>query len=190
MMEAMRILKETGLKMRRTVRIGLWTGEEQGYFGSRAYVKEHFADRATMQVKPDHAKLSVYFNLDNGTGAIRGVYLQNNEPVAPVFSSWMEPFRNMGMTTLAIRNTGGTDHLAFDEVGLPGFQFIQDPVEYDSRTHHTSMDVYERIQANDMMRNAVIVASFAYQAANRDERLPRKPMPRPPAQTGRGAATN
>ena len=179
MMEAMRILKATGLRLRRTVRIGLWTGEEEGILGSRAYVTEHFADRTTMETKPAHAKFSGYFNVDNGTGAIRGVYLQGNEAIAPVFRAWMEPFKNLGMTTLTIRNTGGTDHLSYDAVGLPGFQFIQDPIEYDSRTHHSNMDVYDRVQAADMMQNAVIVASFVYHAANRDDLLPRKPMPRP-----------
>ena len=185
MMEAMRILKQSGLKLRRTVRIGLWSGEEEGLLGSRAYVKDHFADPTTMQLKPEHAKLSGYFNVDNGTGAIRGVYLQGNEAVAPIFSAWMEPFRNAGMTMLTIRNTGGTDHLSYDAVGLPGFQFVQDPVEYDTRTHHSNQDVYERIQAQDMMQNAAIVASFVYSTANRDEKLPRKPLPRPQP-TGRG----
>jgi Zn-dependent M28 family amino/carboxypeptidase len=185
MMEAMRILKTAGLKPRRTVRIALWGAEEQGLFGSAAYVAAHFGDRVTLQLKPEHPKLSAYYNVDNGTGAIRGVYLQGNEAIAPIFQSWMEPLRNLGMTTLAIRNTGGTDHTSYDAVGLPGFQFIQDPVEYDSRTHHSSQDVYERIQPDDMMRNAVIVASFAYHTANREEKLPRKPLPR--AQTaGRG----
>jgi hypothetical protein len=179
MMEAMRILKATGLKMRRTVRIGLWTGEEEGLLGSRAYVTQHFGDRTDMKLKPDHAKFSAYFNVDNGTGAIRGVYLQGNESVAPIFQAWMQPLKNLGMTTLSIRNTNGTDHLSFDAVGLPGFQFIQDPVEYDSRTHHSNMDVYERIQASDLMKDAVIVATFAYHAANRDEKLPRKPLPQP-----------
>ena len=187
MMEAMRILKTAGLRLRRTVRLGLWSGEEQGIFGSAAYVREHFADRQTMALLPDHGKLAGYFNVDNGTGAIRGVYLQGNEAVAPVFHSWMEPFRNLGMTTLAIRGTNGTDHLSFDAVGLPGFQFIQDPLEYDSRTHHSNQDVYERVQPDDMMRNAVIVASFVYHAANRDEKLPRKPLPRAPQGRGRGA---
>ena len=163
MMEAMRILKTSGVKLRRTVRIGLWGGEEEGLLGSKAYVKAHFGDPATMALKPEHAKLAGYFNVDNGTGLIRGVYLQGNEAVAPIFQQWMEPFKNLGMTTLTIRNTGGTDHLSYDAVGLPGFQFIQDEVEYDSRTHHSNMDVYERIQANDMMRNAVIVASFVMQ---------------------------
>ena len=179
MMEAMRILKATGIRPRRTIRIALWTGEEQGILGSRAYVAEHFADRRDMKLKPGHGKFSAYFNVDNGTGAIRGVYLQGNEAVSPIFQAWMQPFRNLGMTTLSIRNTGGTDHTSFDAVGLPGFQFIQDPVEYNSRTHHSNMDVYERVQAADMMKNAVIVASFAYHAANREEKLPRKPLPRP-----------
>jgi Zn-dependent M28 family amino/carboxypeptidase len=186
MMEAMRILKTTGLRLRRTVRLGLWTGEEQGLFGSKAYVKAHFGDPATMALRPEHAKFSAYFNVDNGTGLIRGVYQQRNEAVAPIFEAWMEPFRNMGMTTLTTRNTTGTDHLSFDAVGLPGFQFIQDEIEYDSRTHHSNMDVYERIQAGDMMRNAVIVASFVYNAANRDEKLPRKPLPKPQSPAGRG----
>jgi hypothetical protein len=188
MMEAMRILKTSGVRLRRTVRIGLWNGEEQGLLGSREYVKAHYADPAVMQLKPEHAKVAGYFNVDNGTGLIRGVYLQGNEAVAPIFQQWMEPFRNLGMTTLTIRNTGGTDHLSYDAVGLPGFQFIQDEVEYDTRTHHSNMDVYERIQANDMMRNAVIVASFVYNTANRDEKLPRKPLPKAqPAGRGRGS---
>ncbi len=179
MMEAVRILKTSGVKLRRTVRIGLWGGEEQGLLGSKEYVKAHFGDPATMQLKPDQAKFAGYFNVDNGTGAIRGVYLQGNEAVAPIFSNWMEPFRNLDMNTLTIRNTGGTDHLSFDAVGLPGFQFIQDPVEYDTRTHHSNMDVYERVQSADMMQNAVIVASFVYNTANREEKLPRKPLPKP-----------
>ena len=186
MMEAMRLLKVSGVKLRRTVRIGLWGGEEEGLLGSKEYVKAHFGDPATMVLKPEHAKLAGYFNVDNGTGLIRGVYLQGNEAVAPIFQQWMEPFRNLGMTTLTIRNTGGTDHLSYDAVGLPGFQFIQDQVEYDSRTHHSNMDTYERIQANDMMRNAVIVASFVMDAANRDEKLPRKPLPKPTPANGRG----
>jgi Zn-dependent M28 family amino/carboxypeptidase len=176
-LEAMRILKATGLKMRRTVRLALWTGEEQNLLGSRAYVKDHFADRETMDVKGEHGRLSAYFNIDNGTGAIRGIYQQRNEAVAPIFQAWMEPFRNIGMTTIAIRSTAATDHVSFDEVGLPAFQFIQDPLEYDTRTHHTNMDTYERIQPSDMMQNAAIVASFVYHAANRQERLPRKPLP-------------
>jgi carboxypeptidase Q len=178
-LEAMRILKASGLKMRRTVRLALWSGEEQGLLGSRAYVKNTFADRESMTLKPEHAQLAGYFNVDNGTGAIRGVYLQGNEAVAPIFSAWMKPFENLGMTTLSMQNTGGTDHLSFDAVGLPGFQFIQDPIEYETRTHHSNMDNYERLQANDVMKNAVIVATFVYQTANRDEKLPRKPLPKP-----------
>jgi carboxypeptidase Q len=188
MMEAMRILKASGVRLRRSVRIGLWGGEEEGLLGSKEYIKAHYGDPETMQLKPDHAKLAGYFNVDNGTGLIRGVYLQGNEAVAPIFQAWMEPFRNMGMSTLTIRTTGGTDHLSYDAVGLPGFQFIQDEVEYDSRTHHSNMDTYERVQANDMMRNAVIVASFVYDTANRDEKLPRKPLPKP-QQAGRGRGT-
>jgi hypothetical protein len=180
MMEAMRILKTSGVRLRRTVRIGLWGAEEEGLIGSRAYVRDHFGDPATMQLKPEHAKFAGYLNVDNGSGTIRGVYQQGNEAVAPIFAAWMTPFRNLGMTTLTIRNTGGTDHQSFDAVGLPGFQFIQDPIEYDSRTHHSNMDYYERIQPQDMMNNAVIVASFAMQTANRDELLPRKPLPKAP----------
>jgi Zn-dependent M28 family amino/carboxypeptidase len=189
MMEAVRILRATGLKMRRTVRIGLWGAEEQGLIGSRMYVKDHFADRETMALKPEHARVSAYYNVDNGTGAIRGVYLQGNEAVAPIFRAWMQPFENVGMTALTMRTTGGTDHLSFDAVGLPGFQFIQDEVEYDTRTHHSNMDVYDRIQAADMMKNAVIVASFVYHTANRDQMLPRKPLPKPqPSQQPRPTA--
>jgi Zn-dependent M28 family amino/carboxypeptidase len=187
MMEAIRILKQSGLPLRRTVRIGLWGGEEQGLIGSRQYVTEHFANPADMVLKPAHAKFSGYFNVDNGTGAIRGVYLQGNEAIAPIFEAWMKPFHNLGMHTLSIRDTGGTDHLSYDRVGLPGFQFIQDPVEYSTRTHHSNMDVYERIQAADMKQNAVIVAAFVYHAANREEKLPRKPLPRP--QGGRGTTS-
>jgi len=176
MLEALRILKISGLPLRRTVRIGLWTGEEQGLLGSRAYVREHFGTRDStgLHAKPEHERFSSYFNVDNGTGAIRGVYLQHNEAVRPIFQAWMEPFRDLGMRTLTIRNTGGTDHLSFDAVGLPGFQFIQDAIEYGSRTHHSNQDVYDRIQEDDMKKNAVIVASFVYLAANRDEKLPRK----------------
>ena len=179
MLEAMRILKASGVRLRRTVRLALWTGEEQGLLGSRAYVREHFGNRDTMELKPAHGKISAYFNMDNGAGAIRGVYLQGNEVVRPVFAAWMEPFRNVGMTTLSIRNTGSTDHVAFDEVGLPGFQFIQDPLEYGTHSHHTNMDVYDRLPAEDLMKNATIIAAFVYHAASRDDLLPRKPLPRP-----------
>ena len=180
MLEAMRILKATGLPLRRTVRMALWTGEEQGLLGSRAYLREHFGDPATMALKPGHATLSAYFNMDNGTGQYRGVYLQGNEAVAPVFRAWMAPFANLGMTHLTIRNTGGTDHLAYNAVGLPGFQFIQDPIQYGSRTHHSNLDVYDQLIAADLMKNAVITAAFVYHAANRDGLLPRKTLPRAP----------
>ncbi len=189
MMEALRILKATGLKPRRTIRLALWTGEEQGLLGSRAYVKEHFADPADMKLKPEHAKLSVYLNMDNGGGAFRGIYLQGNEAVAPTFDAWMKPFQNFGMTTATIRPTGGTDHLSFDAVGLPGFQFVQDPLEYSTRTHHTNLDVYERAIPQDLIQNAIVVASFAYQAANRDALLPRKPLPAPRPAPGQRPAT-
>ncbi len=188
MMEAMRLIKATGLKPRRTIRLALWTGEEQGLLGSRAYVKQHFADPTDMKVKPEHGKLSVYLNMDNGGGAFRGVYLQGNEAAAPVFESWMKPFANIGMQTLTIRPTSGTDHLAFDAVGLPGFQFIQDPLEYSTRTHHTNLDVYERAIAQDLIQNAIVIASFAYEAATRDALFPRKPLPEPrPATPAPGA---
>jgi carboxypeptidase Q len=177
-MEAIRILRASGVRMRRTVRLALWTGEEEGLLGSREYIKQQFGDPQTMQLKAAHAQLSAYFNMDNGTGAIRGVYMQGNEAVRPIFAAWMEPLRNLGMTTLSIRNTGATDHVAFDEVGLPGFQFIQDPVEYGTHSHHTNMDLYDRLQAEDLMKNAVVIATFVYHAANRDTLLPRKTLPR------------
>jgi hypothetical protein len=184
MMEAMRILKQSGVRVRRTVRLGLWTGEEQGLLGSRAYVRAHFGDPETMQLKPEHAKLAGYFNMDNGTGAYRGVYLQGNEAVAPIFRAWMTPFTSLGMTDLTIRNTGGTDHLSFNAVGLSGFQFIQDPVQYSSRTHHSNLDVYDQLIPGDMMKNAVITAAFVYHTANREQMLPRKALPRPTKPSG------
>jgi hypothetical protein len=151
-------------------------------------VAEHFAAREDMKVKPEHAKLSGYFNVDNGSGKIRGINLQGNDMMRPVFEAWFKPLQDLGAGTIAIRNVGGTDHLSFNAVGLPGFQFIQDPLEYDSRTHHSNMDVYDRIQRGDMMQMAAIVASFVYNAANRDEMLPRKPLPKPqPAQPPGGA---
>jgi carboxypeptidase Q len=195
-LEAVRILKAIDAKPRRTIRIALWTGEEQGLYGSRAYVAEHFGSmqgpsrggpgspgfdggdgrRATYELKAEHEKFSSYFNLDNGTGKIRGIYLQGNEAVRPIFRAWLSPFADMGATTITSSNTGGTDHQSFDGVGLPGFQFIQDPVEYDTRTHHSSMDVYERIQEEDAKQASIIMAAFVYQAAIRDEKLPRKPI--------------
>jgi carboxypeptidase Q len=181
MIEAMRILKALDVKMARTVRIGLWAAEEQGLLGAAAYVKEHLADRETMALKPGHGKIAGYFNLDNGTGKIRGVYLQGNDMMRPVFEAWLAPFRDLGAATVAIRNTSGTDHLPFDGVGIPAFQFIQDPVEYSTRTHHSNMDVYDRLQEGDLMQAAAVLASVAYHAATRPELLPRKPLPRPPA---------
>jgi carboxypeptidase Q len=180
MLEAARILQTLDLKMARTVRVALWAAEEQGLLGSRAYVKEHFADRETMQLKPEHAKLSGYFNVDNGTGRLRGVYLQGNDMMRPIFEAWLKPFHDLGATTITIQNTAGTDHLSFDAVGLPGFQFIQDPLEYSSRTHHTNMDVFDRLQQGDLMQASAIVASVTYHAAARPELLPRKPLPKPP----------
>jgi carboxypeptidase Q len=179
MLEAMRILKEIGLPMRRTVRLVLWTGSEQGLLGSRAYVTSHFADAATMQLKPEHAGVSAYFNLDSGTGAIRGIYLQGNEQAAPVLEKWMTPFSNAGMTVLSPRTAPGSDHLAFDAVGLPAFHFIQDPLDFETSTRHSNMDVYDRLRSADLIQNAVIVASLAYHAANRLDLLPRKPVPPP-----------
>jgi hypothetical protein len=202
-MEAVRILKTLDLKPRRTVRIALWSGEEQGLLGSRAYVTEHFGrgtgggrgqggfgpepaqpkDSSEPAIKPEHAKISAYFNLDNGTGKVRGVYLQGNEAVRPIFRKWLQPFKAMGASTLSLSNTGGTDHLSFDGVGIPGFQFIQDTVEYETRTHHSNQDVFDRIQAEDMKQASVIMAAFVYNTAMRDEKLPRKPTPAPPAAT-------
>ena len=209
-MEAVRILQTLGIKPRRTIRIALWSGEEQGLLGSRAYVAEHFGSMQnpatsaapatggananamgggngngngsgpagpTLSKKAEYDNLSAYFNLDNGTGRIRGVYLQGNEEVRPLFRQWLAPFRDMGATTLSISNTGGTDHLAFDAIGLPGFQFIQDEIEYDTRTHHSNQDVFDRIQGDDMKQAATIMAAFVYQTAMRDQKLPRKPAP-------------
>jgi hypothetical protein len=184
-MEAARIIQTLGLKPRRTIRVALWSGEEQGLHGSREYVKQHFGEMkpSATQGQPgelvkaaDYEKLSAYYNLDNGTGKIRGVYQQGNSAVAPIFRSWLEPFKDMGATTLTISNTGGTDHQSFDRIGLPGFQFIQDEIEYDTRTHHSNQDNYDRIQAEDMKQAATIMAAFVYQTAMMDEKIPRKAM--------------
>jgi len=178
-MEAMRILKASGLKLNRTVRMGLWGAEEQGIIGSKEYVKAHFADSTKMELKPEHAKISGYFNLDNGTGKIRGIYLQGNDMMRPIFQSWFAPFKDLGASAITIRDTGGTDHLSFDAVGIPGFQFVQDPMEYETRTHHSNMDVYDSVQKGDMMQASAIMAAFVYMTANREEMLPRKPLPKP-----------
>lgn len=172
-MEAVRIIQALGLKPRRTIRVAAWSGEEQGIFGSAAYVKQHFGTAA--QPTAEHGKISAYFNLDNGTGKIRGVWGQGNAAVLPIFSEWLKPFNDLGATTVTPRNTGGTDHLSFDAVGIPGFQFIQDEIEYDARTHHSNQDVYDRIQIEDLKQAATILAAFLLDAANRDEKLPRKP---------------
>jgi hypothetical protein len=187
MLEAMRLLKTLNLKPRRTIRIGLWTGEEQGLLGSAAYVRQHFGTRDSTGFHPtdEQKKFAAYFNVDNGSGKIRGVYLQGIEAERPIFTAWMDPFTGMGMKTLTISNTGGTDHLSYIGVGLPGFQFIQDPLDYGNVTHHTNQDVYERLQPDDMKFNSAVVASFAWQAAQRDEKLPRPPEP--VAGRGRGA---
>ncbi|HTP32005.1 MAG TPA: M20/M25/M40 family metallo-hydrolase [Candidatus Acidoferrales bacterium] len=185
-MEVMRVLKAANLNMDRTVRMALWGGEEQGLLGSRAYVKEHFADPATMKPTSEHEKFAGYWNVDNGTGKIRGIYLQGNEMCRPIFEKWLEPFRDLGATTITIRNTGGTDHQSFDAVGLPGFQFIQDTMDYNTRTHHSNMDVYDRIQATDLMQMSAIEASMVYLTAVRAEKLPRKPLPPPQPAGGRG----
>jgi carboxypeptidase Q len=187
-MEAFRILKAINLPMDRTVRLALWGGEEQGLLGSRGYVKQHFGDPTTLTLKPEQAKIAAYFNLDNGSGKVRGVYLQGNEMVRPIFEQWLAPFRDLGATTLSIRNTGGTDHLSFDAVGIPAFQFIQDPLDYGSRTHHSHLDVYDRVQPGDAVQASAIMAAFVYEAAMRDPPLPRKPLPkapRPPVSAGR-----
>jgi carboxypeptidase Q len=185
MMEAMRILKAVGVKPRRTIRIGLWGGEEEGLLGSRAYVLAHYGDPATMALKPEHAKLAAYFNSDNGTGRVRGVWLQGNLAVKPIFEQWIAPLRDLGVVALGPRAVTSTDHVSFDNVGLPGFQFMVDRLEYNSRTHHSNMDFYDRVQRDDMVQQATVVAVFAYNAAMRDEKLPRKALPKPQPQRGR-----
>ncbi len=186
MMEVIRILKAIGYQPKRTIRIGLWSGEEQGLLGSRNYVKNTFADPATMQVTPAHTNFSSYFNIDNGTGKIRGIYTQGNEAVKDIFAQWLEPFKDLGATTVTISNTGGTDHQSFDGVGLPGFQFIQDPIEYDSRNHHSNMDSYDHLLGDDLKQIATIVAAFVYNTSERTAKIPRKEMPKPRAAGGFG----
>jgi carboxypeptidase Q len=178
-LEAVRLIKAAGLKPRRTIRVCLWTGEEQGLHGSRKYVNKHYGDPATMELLPEHEKFSAYFNMDNGTGAFRGIYAQSNAEVVPIFEAWGKTVKDLGFSTVTFRNTGGTDHLAFEAVGLPGFQFIQDPITYMNRNHHSSMDVYDQLIPEDMIKNSVIMAVFAYNTAMRDEKLPRKPLPEP-----------
>lgn len=173
-LEAVRILKALGVAPRRTIRVGLWDAEEQGFMGSRGYVTNHFFDRAKKEKKPEYDKFSAYFNFDNGSGKIRGIYAQGNVAAAPIFEAWLRPVHDLGAATVTLRNTGGTDHLPFDGVGLPGFQFIQDELEYDTLTHHSSMDVYDHLSKGDLMQAATVMAWFVYNAAMRDEKLPRK----------------
>ena len=177
MIEVMRILKTLNLPMDRTVRIGLWSGEEQGLYGSKAYVKAHFGDPDTMQLKPEQAKLDAYLNLDNGSGKIRGVYLQGNDGARPTFEKILQPFHDMGARTISLKNTGGTDHLSFVAVGLPGFQFIQDPLDYGTATHHSDIDTYSHAVEEDLMQASAIVASAVYDIANSPEMFPRSPLP-------------
>jgi len=186
MMEALRIIKATGLQPKRSIRICLWSGEEQGLLGSRGYVKNHFADPVDMVLKQGHEKVSAYYNLDNGTGKIRGIYLQGNKEAGPIFSKWLEPFHELGAKTVTIDNTGGTDHQAFDAVGIPGFQFIQDEIEYDTRTHHTNMDTYDHLVPADLMQASTIIASFVYNTAQKEEKIPRKALPKPRGTGARG----
>jgi carboxypeptidase Q len=197
-MEAVRILKALDIKPRRTIRIALWTGEEQGLFGSKGYVTEHFGSAKTstapdqmqlpefmrravgpLEIKPDQKLVSAYFNIDNGSGKIRGVYTQGNAAVAPIFAQWIAPLKDLGVTSITMRNTGGTDHLSFDAVGIPGFQFIQDDLDYETRTHHSNQDVFERLQPADLKQIATVEAIFVYNAAQRDQMMPRKPLPDP-----------
>ena len=194
-LEAIRILTAIGAQPRRTIRVALWAGEEQGLLGSHDFVNAHFASRPVdpeqakmprflreetwpLTVKPAHEHFAAYFNLDNGSGKIRGVWAQENAAVVPIFKAWLEPFHDLGATTVSLRNTGGTDHLSFDAVGLPGFQFIQDRLDYSTRTHHTNLDTYDHLREADLKQASVIMASFLYHAATRDEKLPRKPLPK------------
>ena len=194
-MESVRLLKKLGVQPRRTIRIALWSGEEEGLLGSRGYVKEHFGSRpestkpedqhlpafmrppaGPLELKPEQKQISVYFNLDNGAGMIRGVYLQENAQVKPILEKWMEPFKDLGMTTLTMRNTGSTDHVSFDAVGIPAFEFLQDPLDYGTLTHHSNLDVYEHIRPLDLQQASTIMADFVYNAAMCDEMIPRKPI--------------
>lgn len=186
MIEAARILletiKESGIPPRRTLRLALWTGEEQGLLGSRAYVNKHLVNRDTFntikEILPEQGKISAYYNLDNGTGKIRGVYMQGNDQVGPTFRTWMDAFKDLGATTLTLQNTGGTDHLSFDAVGVPGFQFIQDEISYMNKTHHSNMDTWDHLVADDLKQASTIIASFIYHTAQRNEKLPRKTQPK------------
>ena len=205
-MEVMRILNALQVKARRTIRVGLWTGEEQAEYGSAGYVKQHFGYVPTstapdqlklpdwlrkpggpVHLEPGQQKISGYFNVDNGTGKILGIYLEQNSAIAPVFAQWMEPLKDLGVATITMRHTEGTDHESFDAVGIPAFQFIQDDMDYDSRTHHSNMDTYERLQEGDLAQAATVEAIFVYNAAMRDQMLPRKPLPHPELEEKRKA---
>jgi carboxypeptidase Q len=196
MMEAMRILKAVGAKPDRTIRVALWTGEEQGLLGSADYVSRHFGkfadpvdpkekdlppflrtNRGALQPGRDYGKVAAYFNLDNGGGKIRGVYAQENMEVAPIFEDWLRPFNDVGANIVTQRNTGSTDHVSFDAIGLPGFQFVQDGLDYFTNVHHSDLDVLDHIVPEDLKQASAIVASFAYNAAMRPEKLPRKAVP-------------
>jgi Zn-dependent M28 family amino/carboxypeptidase len=179
MMEAVRIIKALGIQPRRTIRIALWGGEEEGLLGSFGYVKKHFGDPKDMKLLSEQKNISVYFNVDDGSGKIRGVYAQNNNAVIPIFKNWLKPFADMDATGVTKSNTGSTDHLSFDAVGIPAFEFIQDPLEYETRTHHSNMDTYDHLQIDDLKQAAQVVAGFIYNAAMRNDMIPRKPLPKP-----------
>jgi len=178
MMEAIRILKAVGFKPRRTIRIALWSSEEQGLFGSRGYVLNHFGDPKTMILKPEQEKISAYYNLDNGAGKIRGIYLQGDSAAGPIFKAWLAPFADLGAATVTIRNTGSTDHVSFDAVGIPGFEFLQDSMDYGTRTHHSNQDTYDKLSEDELKQAATIVASFVYHTSQRNEMIPRKALPK------------
>jgi hypothetical protein len=188
MMEALRILKAAGVRPRRTIRVALWGGEEQGLLGSKAYVAEHLGDVDTMTLKPEHAKLAAYFNSDNGTGRVRGIWMQSNLAVRPIFEQWIAPLNDLGVTILSPRSVSQTDHLSFDNIGVPAFQFVVDRLEYNSRTHHSNMDTFDRVQRDDMIQQATVIAVFAYDTAMRDEKLPRKALPMPAKAPARGSS--
>ncbi len=179
MMEAVRILKALNIKPARTIRLALWGGEEQGVLGSMGYVRNHFGDSRTMALKPEHKNVSAYYNIDIGTGKIRGLYLQGNEQLRTLFTDWFKPFEGFGVMKVVSASCGATDHQPFDVVGIPGFQFVQDPIEYMQRTHHTNVDTYDHLVMDDLKQSAAIVAAFVYLTASRAERLPRKPLPAP-----------
>jgi hypothetical protein len=179
MIEVMRVLKALNLPLNRTVRIGLWSGEEEGLYGSKAYVKKHFADPKTMKVTEEQKNFDAYLNLDNGSGKIRGVYLEGNDAARPLFEKYLAPFRDMGASTITLKNTGGTDHLSFDAAGLPGFQFIQEPLDYGTVTHHSDADTYSHAIPEDLMQASAIIATMVYDIANSDDKFPRKPLPEP-----------